>query len=50
MLRDGGGKLTVEFGKESIEAINELSKLNSQGDINLAAVFVPFDEDEISLD
>lgn len=44
MLRDGGGKLTVEFGKESIEAINELSRLNAQGDLNLAAAFVPFTE------
>lgn len=42
--RDGGGKLTLEFGADSLSAIHELQTLNGTGDTNLMVVIVPFEE------
>lgn len=41
--RDGGGRLQLDFGNESLEAIQELQKHMATGDVNLAAAFVPYD-------
>lgn len=40
---DGGGKITLEFGYDSLEGVLELQRLNSQGQTSLALAIVPFD-------
>lgn len=47
--RDGGGRILLDFGSDSLEAIQQLQTLNAKGDINLAAVFVPFEETNFDL-
>lgn len=42
--KDGGGKIILEFGFDSMEAVLELQRLNGEGEINLAIAVVPFEE------
>lgn len=42
--RDGGGKLTLEFGADSLQEIHRLQLLNGSGDTSLAVVIVPYTE------
>lgn len=49
-LKDGGGKITFEFGNESLEEIQKLQRLAGDGEVNFVAVFVPFKEDMDSAD
>lgn len=44
--KDGGGKLTLEFGHDSIEAVHQLQLLNGIGEVNLAVVIVPFEDNQ----
>lgn len=39
--RDGGGRITIDFGAESLEQIMELQRANAAGDTNLAFAVVP---------
>lgn len=41
--RDGGGRIFLDFGAESLKSIQKLQDLNSEGDVNLATVFVPYE-------
>jgi hypothetical protein len=40
--RDGGGRIQIDFGADSLLAVVELQKLNAMGDINLGIAIVPF--------
>lgn len=39
--RDGGGRIQLEFGADSMMQVAELMKLNALGDTNLAIALVP---------
>ena len=39
--RDGGGRVQLEFGAESMQAIAELMALNATGETNLGVAIVP---------
>lgn len=41
--RDGGTRIQFDCGAESLEAIQRIQTLNSQGDVNLALAIVPYD-------
>lgn len=43
--RDGGGRLVLDFGVDSLQDILELQRLNAQGDVNLAIAIVPYGMD-----
>lgn len=50
ILKDGGGKITLEFGADSLESIQKIQSWVSSGDMNLAVAITPLDsrvEDEI---
>lgn len=42
--KDGGGRITIEFGLDALDAIHEMQKLNAKGDTNFALAVVPFKE------
>lgn len=39
--RDGGGRVQLEFGAESMHAVAELMRLNAMGHTNLGVAIVP---------
>jgi hypothetical protein len=41
--KDGGGKITFEFGADALEEIHKLQILNGSGDTNLALAIVPME-------
>lgn len=41
--RDGGGRITFEFGMESLNAIHKIQKWNAIGGVNFTVVVVPTD-------
>jgi hypothetical protein len=43
--RDGGGRLVLDFGVDSLPDILELQKMNASGDVNLAIAIVPYGQD-----
>lgn len=45
--KDGGSRIVIECGFESMNAILELQKLNGQGETNLAIAVAPFDKENI---
>lgn len=40
--KDGGGKITLEFGSESSSAFKQLVDLHAKGEISLACAFIPY--------
>ena len=42
---DGGGRLVLEFGRDSLEGILELQRLNASNQISLAIAIIPYDVD-----
>lgn len=40
--RDGGSRITLDCGAESLRAIQRIQTLNSKGDISLAIACVPY--------
>lgn len=43
--RDGGTKITLVCGADSLSAIQELQTLNAEADVCLALAIVPFEKD-----
>ncbi len=44
LLKDGGGKITFEFGSESLEAIQAIQTWHNQSPRNFAIAVKPLDE------
>lgn len=44
MLKDGGGKISFEFGSESLEAIQMIQTWHNQGPANFAVAVKPLTE------
>ena len=40
--KDGGSRIVLDCGVESLEAIQKIQRLNAQGDTNLAVAIVPY--------
>lgn len=41
--KDGGSRIIIDCGYDSLGAVQELIKLNGNGDINLAIVVCPYE-------
>ena len=39
--RDGGSRIVLDCGSESLDAVQKIQKLNAMGDVNLALAIVP---------
>lgn len=39
--KDGGGKITFEFGADSLEAIKQIMTAHGTGEVNFAIALVP---------
>lgn len=48
--KDGGGRLTFEFGADAISAIQEIMTLNSRGEVNFAIACVEYGEKLVTND
>ena len=46
--RDGGGRLTIDFGADALGEILKLQTANANGDTNLAFAIVPVREESYS--
>lgn len=46
--KDGGYRLTLDTGCESLQGILELQKLHARGDTSLAIVIAPYDDNGIA--
>lgn len=46
--RDGGSRVVIDVGNESIEGILELQKMNGLGDTSLAIALTPFNDSGVS--
>lgn len=44
LLKDGGGKITFEFGADSLEAIQQIQTWHNQRPVNFAIAIKPLDE------
>jgi hypothetical protein len=42
--KDGGGRITFDFGLESLNEIHRLQKINGRGEQNFMVVVVPHNE------
>lgn len=48
-LKDGGYRLTLDFGQDSLDAVQKLITWNNSGEANFAVVIVPYrDESKIN--
>lgn len=44
--KDGGGRIQLDFGADSIEAVMAIQRLNSIGDTSFAIALVPIHQNE----
>jgi hypothetical protein len=44
--RDGGSRITLDCGAESLDAVQKLQRMNADGEVCLAIAIVPFKDDE----
>lgn len=50
ILKQGGGKLTLEFGNDSLEQIQKIQQWAMNGDLNLAVAVTKLDNYDSSID
>jgi hypothetical protein len=43
-VKDGGSRIVIDVGYESLTGVQELIKMNGNGEINLAIVIAPYFE------
>lgn len=49
-MKDGGGKITLEFGNDSLTHVQEMQKIAANYNKAFVMVFAPFDKSEVISD